>query len=359
MFKNIIIKNFRGITELAVGDFRRVNLLVGKNNCGKTSVLEALFLASAPTNPELPLRINLFRRFGPVEEILPWRLFFNKLATNSTITIDAELQKPLEKRSLAILPLTTPVMTSAATHQDQDLVGPSTVISGIRLEAIFLQKERKSSKLKITSAAFSEANGRVGYKYAENLHLENTCLEATFLLDSMRDATGMTSRFNNVLMRKETDRIIKLLQQIDPSLSSLSLNNQGIIYCDIGLSRLVPIKCLGAGMAKFLEILLAVWDTQGGIVLIDEIENGLYHSSQKVLWNAVSKAAQEFDVQIFATTHSMDCVKAFALSYPEVFKETEDAIRVYRIERDGEQFKAVDYDYPTLKGSLEDGWEVR
>ena len=101
MFNNITIKNFRGISELGINDFRRVNLFIGKNNCCKTSILEALFLASAPTNPELPFRINRFRGLGIIDEQF-WHLLFNKFGDNHKIEITGELQKLHEKRSLII-----------------------------------------------------------------------------------------------------------------------------------------------------------------------------------------------------------------------------------------------------------------
>ena len=160
MFKNIIIKNFRGITELAVGDFRRVNLLVGKNNCGKTSVLEALFLASAPTNPELPLRINHYRGFGIAEDVQPWHLFFNKLNTSNTIEIGVELQKHQERRELAIVPVVKPALSSSTDTPGLIYSGATATTAGVRLEASFSTKGKKAGKQKIVTEAVQSEIGR-------------------------------------------------------------------------------------------------------------------------------------------------------------------------------------------------------
>lgn len=76
MYKDITIKRFRGIKHLKIEGFRNVNLFVGKNNCGKSTILEGLFLLTGPTNAELPLKINSLRNLNIVDENL-WSLFFN------------------------------------------------------------------------------------------------------------------------------------------------------------------------------------------------------------------------------------------------------------------------------------------
>ncbi len=371
MFKNITIKNFRGITDLTVGDFRRVNLLVGKNDSGKTSVLEALFLASAPTNPELPLRINRFRGLGIIDEQF-WHLLFNKFGDQHKIEIAGELQRPQEKRSVKIeklvgnkIPIASKPQNGKSPDGSFKMESPDTLLKieesyshmpsrtvGIVLQAMFQKGGNEPEKV-VTIAQQVEDSINLDIREKRENPFQAVFINSRTLF---ADAAG---RLNNLQIQKETHLLVRVLQQIEPALTNLSLGHQGVIYCDIGLNRLIPIQCLGDGIVRLLAILLAIWDMKGGVALIDEIENGLHYSSQKILWSAVFKFAQEFDVQIFATTHSMDCVRAFAVSYPDVFQESEDAIRVYRIEREEEKFRAVDYDYPTLKGSLEDGWEVR
>ncbi len=166
------------------------------------------------------------------------------------------------------------------------------------------------------------------------------------------------TRFNDIQIRKQTDRIVKVLRQIEPSLVDLSLGADGIVYCDIGLDRLLPLNVMGDGMFRLISIILAILDAQDGIVLIDEIENGLHHSSQEILWDAVFESAREFNVQIFAATHSIECVEAFSSSYSRIGKNNDD-VRMYRIERKDDDFKVVSYDHNVLEASLDREWEVR
>ncbi|MEA1894060.1 MAG: AAA family ATPase [Euryarchaeota archaeon] len=101
MYKRLTIDGFRGIKHLETEDFRQVNLVVGENNCGKTVLLECLFLLMGPTNTQLPLKINTLREFGVVDENT-WSVFFNKLNINSDIKLSGELDKPGEERNLVI-----------------------------------------------------------------------------------------------------------------------------------------------------------------------------------------------------------------------------------------------------------------
>jgi AAA15 family ATPase/GTPase len=152
---------------------------------------------------------------------------------------------------------------------------------------------------------------------------------------------------------------LKVLKNIEPLLVDVSLGLGGI-NCDIGLTNLVPINVMGGGILKIFSIILAILDTENGIVLIDEIENGLYYSSQEILWNAVLEIARECNVQIFATTHSIENIKALSSSHSKIWqKQNVDNLRLYRIERKNGGFKVLTYNSKMLAESLDSKWEVR
>ena len=357
MYKHVTIESFRGIKHLEIEDLRQVNLFVGKNNCGKTTSLEGLFLLTGPTNAALPLSINRCRNFTTIDEN-SWRLIFNKLDVNSDVKISGELKEPKEKRNLIIKPSTKSVATLAKTTINKETIdikdsysARSPTIDGLILE--FSSIKEKANETKIITKVVMKGPG-IEVKIPEDYKelLRGVFITATTI------SGDLGTRFNNIQIAKRTDRIIKVLRKIEPSLANLSLGTDGIIYCDIGLDRLMPINIMGDGMFKLLSIILAISDTQDGIVFIDEIENGFYYSSQEVLWAAIFESAKEFNVQIFATTHSIECVKAFSSSYSQS-AENSDNIRLYRIERTDDEFKVVCYEHKTLEASLDSDWEVR
>lgn len=103
IFKEVEINNFRGIKHLFLPNLKQVNLLVGKNNCGKSSVLDALFLLSGFSNPLLILRINQFRDYDSFtqEDI---SLNFYNMASENHILIQGQKQDGTV-RTLEIAPI--------------------------------------------------------------------------------------------------------------------------------------------------------------------------------------------------------------------------------------------------------------
>ena len=358
MYRDITIKGLRGIKRLKIEDFRQVNLFVGKNNCGKTTVLEGLFLLTGPTNAQLPLKINSFRNFNVIDEN-SWSLFFNNLDINSNIEISGRLIKPKENRRLIIKPSVKSIAIMEKTTIDKKVVdikdsysGLTSAVDGLKLEYSLTKNKSKTPEKIITGIAAKGPGIQIELAKDHKELLRGVFINPTTI------SGDIETRFNNVQIKKQTGKIIDVLRQIEPSLDNLSLGADGIIYCDIGLDRLMPLNVMGDGMFRILSIVLAISDTKNGIVLIDEVENGFYHSSQEILWNAIFKSAKEFNVQIFATTHSIECVKAFSSSYSRLGKDN-DEIRLYRVERKADDCKIVSYDHKTLEASLDSDWEVR
>ena len=122
------------------------------------------------------------------------------------------------------------------------------------------------------------------------------------------------------------------------------------------MSRLVPVPLIGEGMRRLLSIVLAIANAPGGIVLIDEIENGLHYSVLPNVWKALADAARRNDVQVFAATHSWECLRAAH----EVFSQEEPYdFRYYRLDREDGEVTCVAYDREMIETSLTMGMEAR
>ena len=91
----------------------------------------------------------------------------------------------------------------------------------------------------------------------------------------------------------------------------------------------IPLKSMGDGVHRILDIVLHLVSAEKGILLIDEFENGLHYAVQEKLWGLIFKIATELDVQVFVTTHSADCVHSFA----RASMETDENGVLYRIAR--------------------------
>ena len=123
-----------------------------------------------------------------------------------------------------------------------------------------------------------------------------------------------------------------------------------------GQERPVPLRSLGDGAVRLFGVALALANSQGGFLLIDEAENGIHHSIQRDFWRMVLLTAQENNVQVFATTHSWDCAAGFAQAAVDA-EGVEGAL--VRLDSDGENVRAVEYSERQLHVAAEQGIEVR
>ena len=83
-----------------------------------------------------------------------------------------------------------------------------------------------------------------------------------------------------------------------------------------GQERL-PLQSLGDGMVRLFHILIAMREAAGGMILLDEVENGLHHSILAEVWKRIRSLATKLEVQVFATTHSLECLDAAIAAFED------------------------------------------
>lgn len=358
MFSKISISGFRGFRNFKIGDFRRFNLFVGKNNCGKSSLLEAIFLLINPGNPELPLKINSFRDVTSINE-KSWELFFNELNTDANIKLEAEIKKPAEKRKLIIKPGFKTLDENGTDRKsiEKDQIDLTHGYSGIKRRMVGLEYDLKITKGRKTVPYKSKiAKSGPGLEIITDKKYKEP-LQGVFVSNSTF-RKDLDKKFDEIQLSKQKSKIINALNSMEPSLEDLILASDGRIYCDIGLPKLVPINVLGDGIFRLLSIILAISFCNNGVVLIDELENGLHYSSQEIIWEAIIKFSLDYNVQIFTTTHSFELISAYCSALKKQNVDKEDC-RLYRLEKIGDEYKTIKYGYNEIEASLEKEWEVR
>ena len=167
------------------------------------------------------------------------------------------------------------------------------------------------------------------------------------------------TRYSELEVNGEAEGVLEILKSVEPELKRLavvSAMQAPSIYADVGIGRLIPIQLLGDGMSRVLSLALAIASAPEGTVLVDEIENGIHHSVMEKVWKAIGAFAHEYDVQLFATTHSYECIGA---AYRAFEADEEDELRLFRIQRnkDGE-YKAVKFDRERIGAAIEFNMEV-
>jgi len=346
MYENIKISNLRGIKELEVKNLAQVNLIVGNNASGKTTFLEGIFFLIGAMNPKLPVNANIFRNLPFIGNVL-WDTYFHNMDVNTPIRIEGQIQGYNEKDRLVIRPRKAKLNGNPSVHPESPRGDSET---SIKIEGLNLEysSSKKPEKTVVTSVFIEE--DKIVTEGEKRREIRGVFSGPTTPFD-------LKERFGVVQRNKKTNEIISFLKQIEPKITDLRLNEVGFVDADIDLPHLIPTNLMGGGFEKFLGIALTMFNFQHGIILIDEIENGLHYSAQQKLWDAVLSWANALDVQVFATSHSTECISAFNKSLRSSLLKSN--AKLFRIEKKDDIFRSVEYTSELLNESLESDWEVR
>ncbi len=348
-FTSINIQNFRGIKSLEMDDFGQVNVFVGKNSIGKSSVLEAFFMTAAISNGAIPLNLNSWRGMDSLA-FLGLNLFFHNFhyqdqESQNLPHFIASLKRPDEVRHLTLIPVKDTLFQATP-----DFNAP--MLSGL-LQDFSIHKGQNSSQNYQTKTVIQSLSPPSMQTIPPQGYQEK--MMSYFI--SPRMTTVDAAVLRDLIVKKRGIGIVKALKNIDERIEDIVLV-QNSLYCDIGLSELMPLAVMGDGIRKMLFILGVIATNPDGVVCLDEIENGFHYSSITVLWDSLLKAAKEFNVQVFATTHSYECLAALA-KVQEANLFGEDIVRVFRLERDGEEHRAVKMTGEDMSIMIGNNWELR
>ena len=325
MLETLRLDGFRSFDNYELSALARVNLLVGRNNCGKTSILDAIELLAAKGDPFVLLR-SLERRgeasrAPDSEGRMPlWRansahLFYGH-DFSSPARVRLEGHPGYGSISLRVRPL-TPGETNGKA--DPALFEETEVMaSSLGLE-IAGDAPREISVLRVGadgSLLFPRFRTGPGHSDASAETQPTQFLTARSLnpqvMRTMWDMVQIEGRESEVVSAVRL--LVSDLESIhflasDPSRSRV--RGTGVL---VGLrgARRAPLGSQGDGMRRLLALSLALVNSAGGFLLIDGIDTGLHWTVMRNMWRFVIEAAQQSSVQVFATTHSLDCVRGLA-----------------------------------------------
>lgn len=360
MLHSFTIENFRCFQNFTIKPLERINLIAGKNNVGKTALIEGMFLFAGATNPQLAMSINVFRGIEAFElkpELLtetPWNSLFlnfdeNKMITLSGIDVNGKSKKERRLNMKIVRKESELVMKRAPDRVQEGFI--LSELTGKTLELKYTDESNKvvKSKLIIEGNRIRVDTSPVPVPY-----------NAIFLAARTRINTAEDAqRFSNIRIVGQQEILLDILKLIEPKLNQLTIEvSAGVpmIFGDIGIDRLLPLPIMGDGMVRVCSLVLAIANSQNGIVFIDEIENGIHHSIMDKIWTGIAEAARRFNTQVVATTHSRECI----VSAHSAFNKSEKYdFLLHRLERGNGQIGAKTYDRETLEAAIETGFEVR
>lgn len=362
MYQDIYIKNFRSVKSLHLKDLKQINLISGKNNTGKTSILEAMFLLTGISNPQLAVNIHLFRNLR-----LTHNENFNFMFHNQDFENEIEIngtQFEGENRTLYISPMYDQLMRTDGSNPKKTDTSENIIDSTSPLS---ISPTTGSSNVKGVQMRFkvgSDKDFRTGINISESglnnlqmAHGYQETLNGTFI--SPQNCMNQDDeRVEKLLINKELNSVIRVLREIDPALQDIRMGTRGMIYVDLGLETMVPLNIMGDGIRKVVTLLASIASLKNGVIFIDEMENGLHYSALRTLWKAILTACREYNVQLIATTHSYECISSL-VEVDEEFLAIDDTIRLFRLDRSEQGLRAFSYDREMLRAGIDREIEVR
>ena len=347
LLDSLEIKGYRCFEHLMIEKFGQVNLIVGKNNVGKTALLEALWIyAEGSSWSRILDALNVILERRNEKAIRSEAISGSKSGQITFFEKDDDTGS--EFRHLFF---NRPSRDVNVFSIDSRRI-PIEHAPGLRLDATYA-----------VGVKFHGNNGNSVVEpedsYAKDFHDK---IKTLFVKSEGLSIKFLTEIWDDVILRNEEDEAVEALKIISSKIIDLNFinypkgsNSRVPVVRVEGIDERIPLSSLGEGMNRLLGIALALINCKNGILLIDEVEIGLHYSIQSNIWKLIFKSARHLNVQVFATTHSKDCIEAFAQAAEE---SPEDGMLI-RLERQGENIVAKTITEKRLELAMNHDVEVR
>lgn len=373
MLSRLEIHNLRGVRSLKLDDVGLVNIIVGPNNAGKTTVLEAirLIVSGDPAALRRRSRSMVERRVRSLKEQFLYAFLENQagnvISVSGTLN-DLDFDATIKIQS-ARSRSEQPVLLEDPEVDPVDDVIDSLLQHGEELVVKVVQKapsRTAGQPTVIITVPLADSGRPVDWhgkrKFSGGAFPD---LPRTVWLGTERNASwAHASRYSTLVRLGLHERLVAVLRHFEPRLKALivltepgsSAAMRPVLEVDLGDLIRLPLESLGDGFSSALSIISAIATTPAGLCLVDEIENGIYHDGQEDVWRAVYDMAKRGQTQVWATTHSLECIRAAYDAFREAGSEE---LRVHRIERGETETTCTTLAWSDLTSAFKFGMEVR
>lgn len=335
MYSAIRIQGFRGLADVEMQGLGRVNLLVGTNNCGKTSILEAIRIFAAQT-PDVLAAVAAHRG--------EWHQAADERDATSVdlshLFKDRDLQHPVRIGAAHFSPL--------PRSDDMTLHADDAWLLARRSDSTINFRTPRITPLPTTPEGETNAEQNIQFIGSGGLR-----------------APQVVKLFEDVVLTDAEELVTQCLRIVEPNLERIATvaadgraadSPRGMFVKLKGAAGRLPIGSAGDGMWRMLGLALALVNAKDSVLLVDEIDTGLHYTVMESMWRMIRKRATELRVQVFATTHSRDCYESLAAAVKPDAPRSE-AVSIQRIEKN--QPQAMNINNQAIIAAAERGLEVR
>ena len=365
MIRSIFIQNYKNLSGLHIPEFSRVNLISGKNNTGKSSLLEALSLhvSNSALIPILETRGEIVKR--PFEDAVDqFKQNFDAISslfTGRSIGVGGACSISIDDGNYTMA-IRFVRYVEQMTDEDGFTVNKRIVLSS--------QDDSMVGDYHLALEFDRGGQSRVLVPLERRLHVPET--------DGRTNRSDMgkcvmvapnydvnTPKFwDRIALTDKENYVIRALKIIEPGIESVAFlepptkyGNRYPVVKVSGINARLPLRSMGDGINHILSIVLALVNCENGCVLIDEIDNGLHYTVQRMLWTIIFDLATILNVQVFATTHSSDCISSFG----KVLGTGDNVAngRYIRLENNDGVIRSVEYNLDELNIVAAQNIEIR
>ncbi len=381
MLDSLHIKNFRCFEDLTIPSLGRVNLIVGKNNSGKSTLLDAMRTFASRGNIDTLINI-LDSRDELVSSGEDKEQDF--LQSLTSLFSGRELPNEQERGIFigSITDITQHLHIETTSFIDYIEVTEEASERTIRRRRRIPIEEYQST-LSIEESPIEDIKTGISISFGgtktliDSTHYRQSYIRKdvdkpspalSYVPTQLASSSEIASLWDKILFTPYEEEIKQSLSLIEENILDIGFVKSGnrlkedrkAIVKMKNLQRPIPLKSMGEGISRLLQLFLYAFQSRGGFLLIDEFENGLHYSIQEEVWEKLFILTKKLDIQLFATTHSEDAIKAFckvALRSPEEGHLISLGRSAYG--EDKGKIIAVVHDESDLQYILDTGMEVR
>jgi len=353
MIKSVSIHNFKALQRLENVELGNITLIGGKNNAGKSSFLESLFLYLDRRSPDKFHKQLAFR--GMVDSLLEpellWKPLFYGFDLSNNICIIVQDESKSGKLSIKyesdFSPKSIPIANNGVVQNQ--------TVNKQQFPSLFVKHEC-SGIIDLDTHLFITDQG---INYYVDKDISQKIKSATYINPTQILDMFNPQRLGTLDKNDEQEKILSILRIFEPKLKKLQLIKVGpndIIYAVFDGKSKIPVNFLGTGFCRCLTLSLILATNEHGILFVDEIENGIHHSFLNDFWGFLIEAAKLYDNQIIATTHSYEMINSFSeitqekqykdIAYIRLGKDNDDVISAYH-------FNSEELAFSILKHEME------
>jgi len=275
LLEYIEIKDFKCFKDFKAEGFKRVNLIGGKNNVGKTAFMEACFINSSVRDTSIK---SLIKALVSVEVSRSQEWFYNLHDSSRNEYINSILD----------------ILNKYHNSHFKSIVNDIT---------IFFEKE---INIKINDEKYIQDD--LDYLFNETVIPQRYNFISSLYISS-KQLDELYAGAKIARKRKEIDEFIN---NFDSDLIEYDIIKDTPVCFSKNLESYVNLNEYGNGLKRYISFVCAIWANENGCVFIDEIENGVHHSHLDMLWKVILETSKDANCQVFATTHSKECIDSYA-----------------------------------------------